>query len=140
MCNHIHIATLGLFTENIIRVSVCATLCTLVLCRPLSVQPTTFCVCHFIVLEINIEEADYTILEDASNPVIRLQFRRTQSSFTMTIFPVSIIDLNQRFSFNVEDFITIPVIPEALATAGQLLSSKVLCIIMPPSKEWSGML
>ena len=51
------------------------TLCILVLCRPLSVQPTTFRVCHFIGLEIYIEEADYSIQEDAdSNSVIRLQF------------------------------------------------------------------
>ena len=78
----------------------------------------------FIVgLEINIEEADYYIIEnDESNPGIELQFRRTQSSFTMTIFPVSIVDLNQRFSFTAEDFIDIPVIPEAIATAGELLS------------------
>ena len=78
----------------------------------------------FIVgLEINIEEADYSIPENAeNNPVIRLQFRRTQSSFTMTILPVSIVDLNQNFSFNAEDFINIPVISEAIATAGEFLS------------------
>ena len=40
----------------------------------------------------------------------------------MTIYPVSIIDLNQRFSFNAEDFITVPEISLSLATAGELLS------------------
>ena len=35
---------------------------------------------------------------------------------------ISIIDLNQSFSFNAEDFINISVIPEAIATAGELLS------------------
>ena len=56
-------------------------------------------------------------MEGDSNPRIRLQFRRTQSPFKMTIFPVSIIDLNQRFDFNAEDFIRIPAHAE-LATEG----------------------
>ena len=77
-------------------------------------------VSFFTELEINIEEFDYLVQEDeASNPVIRLQFRRTQNPFTMTIFPVSISDLDQRFNFTAEDFINIPTTPEAIATAGE---------------------
>jgi hypothetical protein len=37
----------------------------------------------------------------------------------MTIFPVSISDLNQRFNFTAEDFIDIPTNPNAIATAGE---------------------
>ena len=75
--------------------------------------------CHFIGLEINIEEADYSILEDAANnPVIRLQFRRTQSPFTLTITPASINNLDP-FDFNAGNFISIPTIPEAIATPGE---------------------
>ena len=127
MCIVIIHATLELFTEMIIQVPACAittTLCIVVLCASIIiiilVQPTTLCV-SFIALEINIEEYFYNIREEntATNPVIRLEFRRTQSPFTMTIFPVRIENLDDRFNFTAERFINIPNIPEAIATSGE---------------------
>ena len=82
--------------------------------------------CHCTGLEINFERDDYSILEGSSNPVIhvRLQFRRTHRPFTMTIFPVSFVELNQRFNFTGETFINIPMKPEALATSGECKYSR----------------
>ena len=84
-----------------------------------SIAPTTECLRYCTELDINIEEFYYTIREEnaASNPVIRLQFRRTQSPFTMTIFPVTVNEVIN-FTGAAEDFIHIPQIPEALATSG----------------------
>lgn len=69
---------------------------------------------------INIEEIDYTVLEgDTSDPYIRLGFRRTQAPFTLTLFPVSIVNFSEHFTFNLDDFITIPTNSDAIATAGE---------------------
>lgn len=58
--------------------------------------------CH-TVLEINFEEADYSIEEgvDLSQP-IRMQFRTTQNDFTLILCPLSIEEAEKQ---NVGDFI-----------------------------------
>ena len=44
-----------------------------------------------LVLEINIKEVDYSIEEgESENPIIRVQYRRTQNDFTLNLYPVSI--------------------------------------------------
>ena len=69
------------------------------------------------MLEINIEEADYSILEgDSTDPMIRVQFRRTQSPFTMTLHPVGIMDAYQRFDVGQPSNRT-----EAMATPGEFI-------------------
>ena len=61
---------------------------------------------RYIVLEINFEEADYSITEgDPWPPTIRLQFRKTQNPFTMTVFSVSITEAIDPAGFNGSAFI-----------------------------------
>ena len=82
---------------------------------------------HCTGLEINFEEADYEFQEDlAYIPAIRLQFRITQSPFTLNIYPVSIIDFfNTDFdpSFDAEAFISSETNPGNIATAGEFWSN-----------------
>lgn len=70
-------------------------------------------------LEINFEESTYFITEaDTSDPHIRLQFRRTQNPFTIFLFSVNIVDMNQ--AINIEDYVY--VYSEAnSATAGECM-------------------
>ena len=59
-----------------------------------------------IGLDIYIEEDHYTVYEgQTQNPVIQLRFGRTQNSFTMTLFPVSITEAIDPTGFNVGAFI-----------------------------------
>ena len=64
-------------------------------------------------LEINIEEADYSVIEgEAENTVIKLQFRRTQNPFTVTVYPVNSTQANKRF--NVGNFFTGEIVDDAM--------------------------
>ena len=62
---------------------------------------------HFyIVLEINFEETHYYVTEgDSRLPTLRLQFRRTQNPFTMTLFSVTITEAIDPTGFNGSAFI-----------------------------------
>ena len=61
----------------------------------------------YIGLDIYIEEDHYTFLEgQTQNPMIRLQFGRTQNPFKMTLFPVSIREAIDPNGFNMSAFIT----------------------------------
>ena len=58
-------------------------------------------------LDVYIEEDHYTFLEgQTQNPIIRLQFGRTQNPFKMTLFPVSIREAIDPNGFNMSAFIT----------------------------------
>ena len=66
-----------------------------------------------IGLELNIEEADYSVIEgETENTVIKLQFRRTQNPFTVTVYPVNITQANKRF--NVGSFFTGEIVDDAM--------------------------
>ena len=68
---------------------------------------------YHIGLEVNIEEADYSVIEgEAENTVIKLQFRRTQNPFTVTVYPVNITQANKQF--NVGNFFTGEVVDDAM--------------------------
>ena len=55
-------------------------------------------------LEISFEESQYSIIEgETLSKEIKLQFRGTQSPFTVTLYPVSITAANT--DFDVGDFI-----------------------------------
>ena len=45
-------------------------------------------------MEINFEEADYSIIEGSPLSVL-MQFRRTQSPFTLTVRPVTITSVEE---------------------------------------------
>ena len=60
-----------------------------------------------IGLDIYIEEDHYTVYEgQTQNPTIQLRFGRTQSNFTITLFPVSIREAINTTGFNLSAFIT----------------------------------
>ena len=64
------------------------------MCTPLLNIQTLYMYCY-IVLQIYFEEADYYVTEgDLRPPTIRLQFRKTQNPFTMTLFSVTIANLS----------------------------------------------
>ena len=70
--------------------------------------------CHCAVLNINIQEPDYSFDEADAVSGISVRFRRTQSSFSLRLFPVNITEGKRR----VGDFITI-VATTSEATAGE---------------------
>ena len=70
--------------------------------------------CHCTVLNINFQESDYSFNEAAPVSGITVRFRRTQSPFTLRLFPVNITEGERR----VGDFITIDATTSA-ATAGE---------------------
>ena len=69
---------------------------------------------HCTVLNINFQESDYSFDEADNVSGISVRFRRTQSPFTLHLFPVNITEGERR----VGDFITIPATTSA-ATAGE---------------------
>ena len=74
-------------------------------------------------LEINFEEADYSVLEGTPLSVL-MQFRSTQSPFTLSVRPISIANAEDR---GLEGFINCASIEEASrATAG----ITVLCMYL----------
>ena len=78
----------------------------------------------YIVLEINFEEEDYSITEgDPWPPTIRLQFRRTQNPFTMTLFSVTITEAIDPAGFNGSAFIQSDDINEA--TPGRVVEATI---------------
>lgn len=73
----------------------------------------------FIGMEINFEEADCSITEgDSRYPIIRLLYRRTQNSFTVTLSPVNITMAVSPAGFNARAFITSENIDEATSGEG----------------------
>lgn len=73
-----------------------------------------FSLCHS-VLEINFEEADYSIEEGIDlSQSIRMQFRATQNDFTLILCPLSIGEAEEQ---NVGRFIDFSSI-ESRATSG----------------------
>ena len=69
--------------------------------------------CHCTVLNINFQESDHSFDEAHNISDISVRFRRTQSPFTLRLFPVNITEAERR----VGDFITIDATTSA-ATAG----------------------
>ena len=52
-------------------------------------------------LEINFDEADYSITEgDTMSPQISLQFRITESDFTLMLTPVTLMEAEEIFEVN----------------------------------------
>ena len=70
--------------------------------------------CHCTVLNINFQDSDYSFNEAAPVSGISVRFRRTQSPFTLHLFPVNITEGKRR----VGDFITIDATTSE-ATAGE---------------------
>ena len=90
--------------------------------------------CHCTVLNINFQESDYSFDEDDAVSGISVRYRRTQSPFTLRLFPVNITEGERR----VGDFITIDA-TTSVATAGecdildiQLLQQLIIIILKKP--------
>ena len=81
-------------------------------------------------LKINFDQSHYFFTEGmVSGPEIKVQFKRTQNSFTLTLYPVSLIDAVDKF--HVENFIVDPPqLDVERATAGKIIRMTIIIIQM----------
>ena len=78
-------------------------------------------------LEVNFDQLDYSFTEGvAAVPEIKVQFKRIQNPFNLTLYPVSYGEAVERF--HVDNFIfDLPQTEDERATAGKICSITKKC-------------
>ena len=70
-------------------------------------------------LSVQFRENDYSITEGDRNKQVELGLTRSQREVTVTIFPTSLVGINEEFNFMINDFIDLPTSNLSFATAGE---------------------